>query len=489
MAKNDLPSEIRAKYEPVIGIEIHVQLNTLSKAYAPDATEYGASPNTQISPISLGHPGTLPMFNEKVLEAGVKLGIACNAEIRELNEFARKNYFYADLPKGYQITQDKTPICNGGYIDIKDAQGKSKRLNLTRIHMEEDSGKSSHDIDPFNTLIDLNRAGVPLLEIVSEPEFRNGEEAYSYLTEMRKLVRYLEISDGNMEEGSMRCDINISVRPVGREKFGTRVEVKNLNSFRSVQKSIDYEINRQIAVVENGDKVIQQTFTFDTARGKTQLLRDKEDAHDYRYFNEPDLQPIVVNEAYIESVKSNLPPLPKELFNKYLKLNLSEYDASLLTESKEIALFYEDVIEHTKNYKAAANWMMGSIKSFLNEKAMHISKFPLSAKTIALLINMVDKGTVSNSAANGELFKALVNRPEASPEALAKELNLIQESDTDELQGWVNAALAKFPGKVAEYKAGKKGLTGLFMGEVMKLSGGKADPKMASKIVIQSLEK
>jgi aspartyl-tRNA(Asn)/glutamyl-tRNA(Gln) amidotransferase subunit B len=306
---------------------------------------------------------------------------------------------------------------------------------------------------------------------------------------MRKLVRYLEISDGNMEEGSMRCDINISVRPVGREKFGTRVEVKNLNSFRSVQKSIDYEINRQIAVVENGDKVIQQTFTFDTARGKTQLLRDKEDAHDYRYFNEPDLQPIVVNEAYIESVKSNLPPLPKELFNKYLKLNLSEYDASLLTESKEIALFYEDVIEHTKNYKAAANWMMGSIKSFLNEKAMHISKFPLSAKTIALLINMVDKGTVSNSAANGELFKALVNRPEASPEALAKELNLIQESDTDELQGWVNAALAKFPGKVAEYKAGKKGLTGLFMGEVMKLSGGKADPKMASKIVIQSLEK
>jgi aspartyl-tRNA(Asn)/glutamyl-tRNA(Gln) amidotransferase subunit B len=489
MAKNDLPAEIRAKYEPVIGIEIHVQLNTLSKAYATDATEYGAHPNTQISPVSLGHPGTLPMFNEKVLEAAVKLGIACNCEIRELNEFARKNYFYADLPKGYQITQDKTPICNGGHIEIRDAEGKLKNLNLTRIHMEEDSGKSSHDIDPFNTLIDLNRAGVPLLEIVSEPEFRNGEEAYSYLTEMRKLVRYLEISDGNMEEGSMRCDVNISVRPVGREKFGTKVEVKNLNSFRNVQKSIDYEINRQIAVIEGGDKVIQQTFTFDAARGKTQLLRDKEDAHDYRYFNEPDLQPILVKQDYIDKVKTNLPPLPKELFNKYLKLNLSEYDASLLTESKEIALFYEDIIEHTENYKAAANWMMGSVKSFLNEKAIHISQFPLKAATIAELINLVDKGTISNSAANGDLFKALIASPDASAEALAKELNLLQESDTDELQGWVDAALAKFPEKVAEYKAGKKGLTGLFMGEVMKLSGGKADPKMASKIVIQTLEK
>lgn len=489
MAKNDLPAEIRAKYEPVIGIEIHVQLNTLSKAYASDATEYGANPNTQISPVSLGHPGTLPMFNEAVLAAAVKLGIACNCTIRENNEFARKNYFYADLPKGYQITQDKTPICNGGYIEIKDAEGRNKKLNLTRIHMEEDSGKSSHDIDPFNTLIDLNRAGVPLLEIVSEPEFRNGEEAYSYLTEMRKLVRYLEISDGNMEEGSMRCDVNISVRPVGREKFGTKVEVKNLNSFRNVQKSIDYEINRQIAVIEGGDKVIQQTFTFDAARGKTQLLRDKEDAHDYRYFNEPDLQPILVKEDYISAIKSGLPPLPKELFNKYLKLNLSEYDASLLTESKEIALYYEAIIEHTTNYKAAANWVMGSIKSYLNENALAIVDFPLEAVKIAELINLVDQNIVSNSAATGDLFKALINQPAASAEALAKELNLIQESNTNELQGWVDTALAKYPEKVAEYKAGKKGLTGLFMGEVMKLSGGKADPKMASKIVIQTLEK
>lgn len=489
MANTTVSPDIRAKYEPVIGIEIHVQLNTLSKAYSSDATEYGASPNSQISPISLGHPGTLPMFNESVLEAAVKLGIAVQADIREHNEFARKNYFYADLPKGYQITQDLTPICNGGYIEIKDDDGNPKRLNLTRIHMEEDSGKSSHDIDPFNSLIDLNRAGVPLLEIVSEPEFRSGNEAYQYLTEMRRLVRYLDISDGNMEEGSLRCDVNISVRPVGREKFGTKVEVKNLNSFRNVQKAIDYEINRQIALIEDGGTVVQQTFTFDAARGKTQLLRDKEDAHDYRYFNEPDLQPIEVKEDYIQGIKAALPPLPKELFAKYRDLGLSEYDASLLTDSKEIALYYEAIIEHTTNFKAAANWMMGSLKSYLNEKAIHISEFPLQAAQIAELINLVDEGKVSNTAANGELFKALLESPESKAAELAEKLNLIQESNTDELQSWVDAALAKYPDKVEEYKAGKKGLTGLFMGEVMKLSRGKADPKLASKLVQETLEK
>lgn len=489
MANTTVSPDIRAKYEPVIGIEIHVQLNSLSKAYSSDATEYGASPNTQISPITLGHPGTLPMFNEAVLESAVKLGIAVQATIREHNEFARKNYFYADLPKGYQITQDLTPICNGGFIEIKDAEGKPKKINLTRIHMEEDSGKSSHDIDPFHTLIDLNRAGVPLLEIVSEPEFRTGDEAYQYLTEMRRLVRYLEISDGNMEEGSLRCDVNISVRPVGQEKFGTKVEVKNLNSFRNVQKAIDYEVNRQIALIEDGGTIVQQTFTFDAARGKTQLLRDKEDAHDYRYFNEPDLQPVEVVEEYVNSVKAGLPPLPKELFEKYRKLGLSEYDAALLTDSKEIALYYEAIIAHTNNYKAAANWMMGSIKSYLNEKAAHIKDFPLKAEQIAELIQLVDDSKVSNTAANGDLFKALLENPEKSAAELAEQMNLIQESNTDELQAWVNEALAKYPDKVEEYKAGKKGLTGLFMGEVMKLSRGKADPKLASKLVQETLEK
>ncbi len=489
MAKNDVSASLRAQYEPVIGIEIHLQLNTASKAYSADPTEYGAAPNMQTSPITLGHPGTLPMFNRAQLQAAIKLGLAVGADIREVNEFARKNYFYADLPKGYQITQDKTPICNGGFIEIKTSDGKEKRINLTRIHMEEDSGKSSHDIDPFNSLIDLNRAGVPLLEIVTEPDIRSGEEAYLYLTEMRRLVRYLEISDGNMEEGSLRCDVNVSVRKRGDEKFGTRVEVKNLNSFRNVQKAIDYEVNRHIALVEEGGKVVQQTFTFDASRGKTQLLRDKEEAHDYRYFNEPDLQPVIVEEALITEMKEAMPPLPKELFEKYRGHGLSEYDASLITDSKEIALFYEAIVEHTENYKAAANWLMGSIKSWLNERAAHIKDFPIPASTIADLIKLVEEGKVSNTAANGELFKALLEEPEKNAADLAKEKNLIQESNTDELQAWVDAALAKFPEKVQEYKAGKKGLTGLFMGEVMKLSRGKADPKLASKLVQQSLEK
>lgn len=477
------------KYEAVIGLEIHVQLNSNSKAYSSDATEYGASPNSQVSPVTLGHPGTLPMFNERVLESAIKLGLACNCSIREVNEFARKNYFYADLPKGYQITQDLTPICNGGFVEIQDADDQLKRINLTRIHMEEDSGKSIHDIDPFHTLIDLNRAGVPLLEIVTEPDFRNGIEAYNYLTEMRKLVRYLDISDGNMEEGSLRCDVNVSVRPVGREKFGTKVEVKNLNSFRNVQKAIDFEINRQVELIESGGTVVQQTRTFDAPTGKTQVLRAKEDAHDYRYFNEPDLQPVIVTQDYIDTIKAELPALPKELFEKYRKLNLSEYDANLLTETKELAAYYEEIIEHTQYYKTAANWIMGPIKSFLNDKAIGISEFPISAQTIAQLVEMVEAGKVSNSAASGELFKALADNPEANPQAMAEEMNLIQQSNAGELMTFVQQALAKYPDKVEAYRNGKKGVQGLFMGEIMKLSRGKADPKIASKLLQDELEK
>lgn len=484
-----MDAQIRAAYESVIGLEIHVQLSTQSKAYSSDATEYGAGPNTQVSPITLGHPGTLPRVNEKVVEYAVRLGLACRCEIRARNEYARKNYFYADLPKGYQITQDKTPICNGGYVEIRDAEGKPKKIALTRIHMEEDSGKSSHDLDPFNSLIDLNRAGVPLLEIVSEPEFRNGAEAYSYLSEMRKLVRYLDISDGNMEEGSLRCDVNISVRPVGQAAFGTKVEVKNLNSFRNVQKAIDYEVERQINLVENGEKVTQQTRTFDAVQGKTQVLRAKEDAHDYRYFNEPDLPPILVTEDYIQSVQEKLPPLPRELFAKYRKLGLSEYDAGLITEQKAMALYFEAVLENTEQYKAAANFLMGPVKSYLNEKALPVEAFPVPAERIAALLALVESGKVSNTVASGELFKLLLENPEADPAELAQAHNLIQESDESELMELVRQALEKYPDKVAAYRKGKKGVQGLFMGEVMKLSGGKADPKVASKLVQQELEK
>lgn len=480
----------RDKYEAIIGLEVHIQLNTLSKAYSSDATTYGAAPNSQVSPVSLGHPGTLPSFNGKSVEYAVRLGVACEADIREYNEFARKNYFYADLPKGYQISQHHTPICNGGRVMIKNAKGEDKEIGITRIHMEEDSGKSIHDIDPFHTLIDLNRAGVPLLEMVSEPDFRDGQEAYNYLSAVRKLVRYLDISDGNMEEGSMRCDVNVSVRPWGREKFGTKVEVKNMNSFRNVQRAIDFEINRQIEVIETGGEVFQETRNFDAAKGHTILMRTKEDAHDYRYFNEPDLQPVVVTQEYINGVRDNMPPLPSELHEKYTqKLGLSEYDAGVLTERKSMALYFEDLISHTKHFKAAANWMMGSIKSYLNEKAISIEDFPIKPAQIAKCIDLVDSGSVSNTVAAQSIFPLLIENPDSDPLQIAKDNNWIQESDSDALLEIVHQAIAKFPDKVQEYKNGKKGLVGLFMGEVMKLSRGKADPKVASKLVAQELEK
>src|SRR6056300_1064286 len=402
-------SSIYDAYEPVIGIEVHVQLGTKSKAYCGDATTYGASPNTQVSPISLGHPGTLPVFNKSVMNYAVKLGIACDCTIRERNEFARKNYFYADLPKGYQITQDTTPICTEGFVRIKDAEGNDKKINLTRIHMEEDSGKSIHDIDPYNTLVDLNRAGIPLLEIVSEPEIKNGEEAYSYLSEIRKLVRYLEISDGNMEEGSLRADLNISVRKKGTTKFGTKVEVKNMNSFRNVQKAIDFEIIRQIDLIESGEEIHQQTRTYDAAKNKTIGLRTKEDAHDYRYFPEPDLVPVIVPESYVNSVREQMPPLPHELFTKYTKdLGLSEYDAFILTDNKAFALFFEQLIAQTSNYKAATNMMIGPVKSWLNDQSVAIEVFPIAPSSLAKIIALVDEEKISTTTANQKLFPALL---------------------------------------------------------------------------------
>jgi aspartyl-tRNA(Asn)/glutamyl-tRNA(Gln) amidotransferase subunit B len=477
------------KYEAVIGLEIHIQLNTLSKAYSSDSTEFGNLPNTNVSVISIGHPGTLPMANKKVIEFAVKLGLACKCNITEFNGYARKNYFYADLPKGYQITQDKTPICTGGYITIKNKEGIEKRINLTRIHMEEDAGKSIHDQDPYDTLIDLNRAGVPLLEIVSEPEIKSGEEAYQYVSEVRKLVRYLEICDGNMEEGSLRCDANISIMPKGSKKFGTKVEVKNMNSIRNVQRAIEYEIKRQTELLEKGEIIKQETRSFDAVSGKTFSLRSKEGADDYRYFPEPDLQPVIITEEYKQKIKSLLPPLPNELFRKYTEeLKLSTYDAGVLTESKEIALYFEDLIKHCKNYKAAANWVMGEIKSFLNERALHISNFPLSPKTIASLINLIDEGKVSHSTASQKIFPLLIENPLKTPIEIAQEHNLIQESNAETILPLVEEVIAKYPEKVKEYRAGKKGLLGLFVGEVMKLSKGKADPKLTNQLVREKLE-
>ena len=477
------------KYESVIGLEVHIQLLTKTKAFSSDANEYGSLPNSNVSPVSLGHPGTLPRFNKSVVEYAVRLGLACNSDIREENEFARKNYFYADLPKGYQITQDTTPICTGGHIDIKLKDGSFKKINLTRIHMEEDSGKSIHDQDPFHSLIDLNRAGVPLLEIVSEPDLRSGEEAYQYLTEVRKLVRYLDICDGNMEEGSLRCDANISIRPKGEKAFGRRVEVKNMNSIRNVQRAISHEVERQAELLEKGEIIAQETRGFDAVSGITVSQRSKEDANDYRYFPEPDLQPVMVTQEVKDQIKKSLPPLPSELFHRYTaELGLSEYDATNLVDSKPVALYFNQLIDLTSNYKAAANWVMGDIKSYLNERALSMEEFPLAPNKMASLIAMIDEGKISNSAASQKLFPALLETPDAEPLSLAEKNNWIIDSNEDSLQKFVEEAIAKYPEKVIEYKNGRTNLVGLFMGEVMKMSKGKADPKKANQMVRETLD-
>lgn len=480
--------EIRNKYEAVIGLEVHAQMLTKTKAYSNDINEYGAHPNTNVSVITLGHPGTLPVMNKKTIEFAIRLGLACGSDIAPNQYFARKNYFYPDLPKGYQITQDKTPICTGGAIHIRTEDGEGKEIKITRIHMEEDAGKSIHDVDVFDTLVDLNRAGTPLLEIVSEPDIRSSQEAYNYVTEVRKLVRYLDICDGNMEEGSLRCDANISVNLKGASEFGTKVEVKNMNSIRNVQRAIEFEIARQIEAIENGEEIVQETRGFDALKGITISQRSKEAANDYRYFPEPDLQPLVVMQEDIEAIKSEMPALPRELFNRYTKeYGLSDYDAYNLTDNKGIALFYEALIQHTKNYKAAANWMMGDVKSYLNEFGFEIHEFPISVERLAALITIIDEGKVSNSVASQRIFPELL-KSELSPLAIAEQLNLIQDSSEDTLKGFILQVFEENQAEVERYRNGEKQLTGFFMGKLMKVSNGKADPKIANKLLRELLE-
>ncbi|NOQ73090.1 MAG: Asp-tRNA(Asn)/Glu-tRNA(Gln) amidotransferase subunit GatB [Crocinitomix sp.] len=481
----ELSEEIRNKYQPVIGLEIHAQMLTKTKAYSNDKNEYGSVPNTNVSPITLGHPGTLPRMNSKTIDFAIKMGLACGSDIAPEQHFARKNYFYPDLPKGYQITQDTTPICTGGEIVVKDADGNDKAIKVTRIHMEEDAGKSMHDIDPFNTLIDLNRAGVPLIEVVSEPDIRTSQEAYNYVTEVRKLVRYLEICDGNMEEGSLRCDANISVMLKGAAEYGVRVEVKNMNSMRNVQRAIEHEITRHIIAIENGEIIYPETRNFDALKGTTTAMRSKEAANDYRFFPEPDLQPIKITQEKIESLRAEMPPLPAALFAKYTKeLGLSEYDAQLLTDQKEIALFFEAIIEHTSNYKAAANWLMGDVKSYLNTNAITIEEFPISAKNIAGLIALIDSGKISNNLASQKVFPAMLTE-NASALEVAEKHDWIQDSDEGAIIEIIKAVFDENPGEFERFKAGEQKLMGFLMGKVMQKSKGKADPKSASKLINQ----
>jgi aspartyl-tRNA(Asn)/glutamyl-tRNA(Gln) amidotransferase subunit B len=476
------------QYEVVIGLEIHAQILTKSKAFSADKAEYGNHPNTNVSAISLGHPGTLPRHNRDAVEKSIRVGLAFGSRIERFNKYSRKNYFYADLPKGYQITQFDTPICIGGVVKIKLKDGSTKDINLTRAHMEEDTGKSMHDMDVENSLIDYNRAGTPLIEIVTEPDIRTGEEAYQFLTEVRKVLRYLDVCDGNMEEGSLRCDCNISVRPVGTEKFGTKVEVKNMNSMSNVKRAIEYETERQIAAIRNGETLVSETRSFDAVKNNTFSMRSKEMVNDYRYFPEPDLPPLIVTDEMIQEIAAGMPALPEELFQKFTKIyELNAYDAGVLTESKEIAAFFEAICTHTSNYKAAANWTMVNLKGYLNENALDFTEVKISPLTIAKLIQLIDTGKISHSAAQ-KVFPELLADLNAEPLAVAEKLNLIQSADSGMLNDVIQKALDKYPDKVAEYKSGKTGLLGLFMGEVMKLSGGKADPKVASEMVRKALE-
>ncbi|MEM7104422.1 MAG: Asp-tRNA(Asn)/Glu-tRNA(Gln) amidotransferase subunit GatB [Bacteroidota bacterium] len=477
------------KYEIVIGLEVHVQLKTKSKAFCSDSTTFGAEPNTQISPISLGHPGTLPKANIQQIKSAVKLGLALGCTINRHNRFDRKNYFYADLPKGYQITQDEHPICLGGGLNIP-VNGKKKFIALTRIHMEEDAGKSIHDIDPKHSMIDLNRAGVPLLEVVTEPDLRSADEAHAFLNEMRKIVRYLDVSDGNMEEGSLRCDCNVSVRLKGEQTYGTRCEIKNVNSMRNAKRAITYEANRQIKLLEAGQSVDQETRSFDAAKGHTNnVLRTKEDAHDYRYFPDPDLPGIELSESFIEAIKSTIPELPEAVEqNLIAKYGLGLKDASIIAEDRMLTSYFKEMVEAIDKAKPSANWLVNTVRAYLNEQGISIVQFPVRANSMAELVDLVDTKKVTKLLATKQLFPALIASPGESVQAIATRLNLFQEADDDNLSNYIQMALEKYPDKVEAYRRGKKGVLGLFMGEVMKISRGKADPNLANKLLREKLE-
>jgi len=478
---------IAEKYEAVIGLEIHAQLATQSKLFCGDAASFGAEPNTHISPITMGHPGTLPKTNVKAVEYAIKLGIACGSRIENNNYFARKNYFYPDLPKGYQITQHTTPICVGGAITIKGEAG-DKIVQLNRIHLEEDAGKSIHDISELDTYIDLNRAGTPLVEMVTEPCIHSAQDAFLFVSEMRRLVRWMGVCDGNMEEGSLRCDANISIRLKGDTKLGTRVEVKNLNSIRNIKKAIEFEIDRLIQITEAGGTILQQTRSFDANNDSTFSIRDKEDANDYRYFPDPDLAPFQLTQQYIKDIEAALPVLPAVLKNTW-KSNyaLSEYDVEQLCENKEEADFYAAWTKQTSHYKSAANWILGPIREYLNENNTSYNTLLPYIPYLVELLDLVASNQLNFSVASGKVFKAIMEQMQ-SPTQYAKSNNLLQSNSSDEIEVWVDQVLLMHPEKIIEYKKGKKGLIGLFTGEVKKLSQGKADPKVTMQLLEQKLK-
>jgi aspartyl-tRNA(Asn)/glutamyl-tRNA(Gln) amidotransferase subunit B len=472
-------------YEPVIGLEVHAQLLTKSKIFCSCSTLFGAEPNTHTCAVCMGMPGVLPVLNKTVVEYTIKMALATNCPINKSCNFARKNYFYPDLPKGYQISQYAQPLSEHGYIDIEQNGGK-KRIGITRIHMEEDAGKMIHDEHMPSSYIDLNRTGVPLIEIVSEPEMRSAEEASAYLRRLHEILVYLEICDGNMEEGSFRCDANVSIRPRGEEAFGTRTELKNMNSFRNVQRALDYEIKRQQYILESGQAVIQETRLWDDAQGVTLSMRGKEEAHDYRYFPDPDLVPIVIDESWVEEVKRNLPELPLAKRERFMRdYQLPSYDAGVLTSSRVLADYFEDVARLSGKPKAASNWVMGDILRFLNEEKRDIKECPILPKSLAEMIQLIENGTIS-----GKMAKDIIEemyRTGKPPKMIIEEKGMVQITDEAALAETIAKILAANTAQVEQYRGGKEKLFGYFVGQVMKATQGKANPQLINDILKKAL--
>ena len=479
--------DLRDKYEVVIGLEVHAQLKTKSKIFAPDSTEFGSEQNSHISAITLGMPGVLPVLNKECVNMGILLGLALNCEIPKRCKFDRKQYFYPDLPKGYQISQYDEPICVNGWINVK-----GKRIGITRAHLEEDAGKLVHvgaaGINGATySLVDLNRAGTPLLEIVSEPDMRSSEEARNYMEELRNIVRYLGVCDGNLEEGSMRCDANISIMPKGSKEFGTRAEIKNVNSFSALQRAIEYEIDRQIEIVEEGGKVVQETRLWDDNLKETRSMRGKEDAHDYRYFPEPDLMPVEISREWVEEIRARMPELPEAKRNRYMSLGLSEYDASVIVEQMPLALFFDKVLELGANPKTAVNFIMGEIAAYLKENKIEIDDTKLTPENLAELISLIEKGTISNNIGKQILVEDMITKGEKAS-AIVEKKGLSQISDEGAIKTIVENIINAHPKEVESYKNGKTNLLGFFVGQVMKETKGRANPKTVNELVRKMLE-
>jgi aspartyl-tRNA(Asn)/glutamyl-tRNA(Gln) amidotransferase subunit B len=476
-------------FELVSGLEIHVQLNTQSKIFSSDSAAFGAKPNEHISAVSLALPGALPKLNKEVVAKAIRIGLALNCTINQHNFFDRKNYFYADLPKGYQITQDNSPICKNGHLNVLLANGEEKRIGINRIHLEEDAGKSLHDQDAKFSYVDLNRAGVPLIEIVTEPDIRSAEEASALLTEIRQLVRHLDVSDGNMEEGSLRCDANISIRPIGETDFGIRCEVKNLNSIRNVRRAMEFEFNRQINVVTNGDDIVQSTLNFDADKGTTSPMRSKEEANDYRYFPDPDLPPVEISDEWLATIKAAMPTLPKDLAKQLVaEYGINNTEANLLAEDTDLYQYFNVAKLEVNNIKNLINWLLGSVRAMLNESGTTINSFKVSPVQLAKIINLVDSKKISQAIALQQLMPAVISSSGADVEKLASELNLLIVEDQDSIDQFIEDVFEKYQNQVQAYKNGKKGVLGLFVGEVMKLAKGKADAKKVSDLIIEKLK-